>query len=114
VARCPQPDLAECPNLQSVRLSSGIWVVQAKLTALGALAGGNMCGLVTDDTTTVDLAAPLQADINNNFARFSLAAVITLDEPARVALRCSEFGPLDLSVFNLDLIATSVDEVVSS
>jgi hypothetical protein len=114
VPRCPQLDLAECPNLHSVLLSSGSWVVQAKLTALGALGGGNRCGLVTGDTTTVDLAAPLQAEISNNLARFSLAAVITLDEPARVALRCAEFGPLELTVFNLDLIAISVDKVVSS
>jgi hypothetical protein len=46
-----------------VLLSSRSGVVHEKLTALGALAGGNRCGLVTGDTTTVDLAAPLQAEI---------------------------------------------------
>ena len=111
--RCTEDDLADCPNLQSVQLSRGSWVVQAKLTAFGDLAG-NQCGLVTGDTTTVDLVRPVQSEINNRNARFSLAAVVTLDEPARVALRCSKAGPPDFTVANLDLIAISVDEAVSS
>jgi hypothetical protein len=113
VPRCTEPDLADCPDLQSVLLSKGSWVVQAKLTAFGDLAG-NQCGLVTGDTTTVDLVRPVQPEITNRVARFSLAAVVTLDEPARVALRCAKVGPPDFTVANLDLIATSVDEVVSS
>ena len=106
-------DLADCPNLQSVQLSRGSWAVQAKLTAFGDLAL-NMCGLVTGDTTTVDLVRPVQAEITNRNARWPLAAVVTLDEPARVALRCSnKFGPPDFTVANLDLIAISVDKAVS-
>jgi hypothetical protein len=57
---------------------------------------------------------PVQPEITNRVARFSLAAVVTLDEPGRVALRCAKVGPPDFTVANLDLIATSVDEVVSS
>ena len=68
------------------------WVVQAKLTAFGDVAD-NQCGLVTGDTTTVDLVRPVQAEITYRVARFSLAAVVTLDEPATVALRCSKVGP---------------------
>ena len=80
VPRCTEPDLADCPNLQSVLLSRGSWVVQAKLTAFGDVAD-NQCGLVTGDTTTVDLVRPVQSEITNRAARFSLAAVVTLDEP---------------------------------
>ena len=107
-------DLADCPNLQSVLLSRGSWAVQAKFTAFGDLAL-NMCGLVTGDTTTVDLVRPVQLEITNRVARWPLAAVVTLDEPARVALRCTnKFGPPDFTVANLDLIAISVDKAVSS
>ena len=43
----------------------------------------------------------------------SLADVITVEEPTRVAVRCSEFAPGDLDVLNLKLTAISVDEVVT-
>ena len=56
---------------------------------------------------------PVQAEITNRVARFSLAAVVTLDEPATVALRCSRVGPPDFELANLDLIAVSVDKAVS-
>ena len=85
--------------------------MQAKFTAFGALFPFNKCGLVADDTTTTDEATPLAAP-GANTMQVSLADVITVEEPTRVAVRCSEFGPADLEVLNLKLVAISVDDVV--
>jgi hypothetical protein len=110
VARCLEIDLADCPNVQSVLLTSGNWAVQAKFTAFGTLGPINKCGLVADDTTTIDEATPIAA-LGSNVMQVSLADVITVEEPTRVGVRCSEFGP-EMEVLNLKLTAISVDEVV--
>ena len=112
MARCASLDLLDCQNVQSVLLTRGSWVVQAKFTAFGTLFPFNKCGLVVDDTTTTDEATPL-ATPGANTMQVSLADVITVEEPTRVAVRCSEFGPGDLDVLNLKLAAISVDEVVT-
>ena len=67
----------------------------------------NKCGLVADDATTID-----ETPAGAGGLQISLADVITVEEPTRVGVRCSEFGPTDLDVFNLKLTAISVDEVV--
>ena len=94
--------------MQSVLLTAGSWVVQAKFTAFGTLGPLNACGLVADDTTTTDQATPLAA-LGSNTMQVSLADVITVEEPTRVAVRCSEFGPGILDVLDLKLAAISVD-----
>jgi hypothetical protein len=109
---CPSINLTVCENVQSVLLTAGSWVVQAKLTAFGTLGPGNMCGLVADDTTTTDKATPLPGAAGANTAHVSLADVITVEEPTRVAVRCSEFGLGDMEVLDLKLVAISVDDVV--
>ena len=94
--------------MQSVLLTSGSWVVQAKFTAFPGLGLVNTCGLVADDTTTVDATS-----VGTGGPQVSLADVITVEEPTRVAVRCSEFGPQELDLLNLKLTAISVDEVVT-
>jgi hypothetical protein len=107
VPQCLDLDLPECPNVQSVLLTSGSWVVQAKFTVFPGLGLINKCGLVAGDATTVDATS-----VGIGGQQVSLADVLTVEGPTRVAVRCSELGPTDLDVFNLKLIATSVDEVV--
>jgi hypothetical protein len=111
VATCPSLDLTACQNVQSVLLTAGSWVVQAKFTAFGTLGPLNLCGLVADDATTIDKASPLAA-LGSNTMQVSLADVITVEEPTRVAVRCAEFAPGDLEVLDLKLAAISVDDVV--
>ena len=82
-------DLIECPNVQSVLLTAGSWVVQAKFTAFGTLARSTTCGLVADDTTTTD-AGDAPATLGSDGMQVSLADVITVEEPTRVAVRCTE------------------------
>ena len=108
VATCASLDLTDCSNVQSVLLTAGSWVVQAKFTAFPGLGFINKCGLVSDDATTVD-----ETTIGAGGPQVSLADVITVEDPTRVAVRCSEFGPQELEVFNLKLTAISVDAVVT-
>ena len=110
VAACPSVDLVDCPNVQSVLLTRGSWAVQAKFTAFGTLGPFNACGLVSDDATTIDKATPLS--VGATVQQVPLADVITVEEPTRVALRCSEFPGGDLEVLDLKLVAISVDDVV--
>ena len=112
VPLCESFDLTDCENVQSVLLTRGSWVVQAKFTAFGVLAPFNKCGLVVDDTTTADVADPLTNGFGSNVQHVALADVITVEGPTRVAVRCSEFQPGDLEVLNLKLAAISVDDVV--
>lgn len=110
VASCPSIDLTDCQNVQSVLLTEGNWAVHAKFTAFGALGIGNACGLVVDDASVADHVSPL-ATPGANTMQVSLADVITVAEPTRVAVRCSEFVG-DLELLSLKLVAISVDEVV--
>jgi hypothetical protein len=63
---------------------------------------------VEDDATTVD-----ETTVGAGGPQISLADVTTVDNPTRVAVRCSELGPGELELFNLKLVATSVDSVVT-
>jgi hypothetical protein len=112
VDSCASTDLTDCENVQSVLLTAGSWAVQAKFTAFGNMGPLAVCGLVADDTTTVDEAAPLTNGANSNVQHVSLADVITVAEPTRVAVRCTEFLPGDIELLDLKLVAISVDDVV--
>ena len=115
VAECPSLDLRECPNVQSVLLTAGSWAVQAKFTASGAVGPFSGCGLVSGDTTTIDEAAPLSNEPGSGVVHVSLADVLTVEAPTRVAVRCANLGigNLALELENLKLTAMSVDEIVS-
>ena len=53
VPTCSEFDLLDCPNVQSVLLTAGSWVVQAKFTAFG-VGVFSTCGLIAGDTTRSD------------------------------------------------------------
>lgn len=105
VPDCSEIAPFECPNVQSILLTRGSWLVQAKFGIQGPRGLGNHCGLVAGDRTTVDEVTTL-----GNVG--SLADVLTIEAPTRVAVRCTEIGA-DLTLANLKLSAASVDEVVA-
>jgi hypothetical protein len=103
VPACDAPSLIECPNLQSILVTTGSWLMQAKFAVTGPLAA-NRCGLVVGDAGAIDLAIPLTANV-------SLTDVLTVDGPTRVALRCKEILG-DVTLSHVKLTALAVDEVV--
>jgi hypothetical protein len=109
---CSPFDLADCPNLDSVLVTRGTWLVQAKFTVLGAIGLGNKCALVADDTTTLDEASVLGVSgAGFDTENVSLADVHTVEAPTRIAVRCTELVG-DVTVRDLKLTALAVDTVV--
>ena len=104
---CSEFDLLDCPNVQSVLLTAGSWVVHSKFSAAGAVGLSSTCGLITGDTTRSD-----DAVVGSVGEHVSLSDVITVEGPTRVAVRCTGLGS-DLTLDNLRLVAISVDEVVT-
>jgi hypothetical protein len=104
VPACDETAPFECPNVQSILVTSGSWLVQAKFTGTGSPAPGfDRCALVAGDNTTIDEAT----DVTGNV---SLADVLTVDGPTRVALRCTELFALTLS--DVKLTALAADEAI--
>ena len=103
VPNCSEAAPFECPNVQSLLVTRGSWLVQAKFTASDA-QGFNRCALVAADTTTIDDATSLAGNV-------VLTDALTVTEPTRVALRCTELLPLTLR--DLKLTALAVDEAIA-
>jgi hypothetical protein len=102
VPDCSEGAPFECPNVQSILVTSGSWLVQAKFTASDQL-GFDRCALVADDTTTIDDTTALDGNV-------LLTDVLTVTEPTRVALRCTELLPLTLS--DVKITALAADEAI--
>ena len=108
VPDCSELAPFECPNVQSILLIRGSWLVQAKFTISGprGLGNGNRCGLIAGDRTTLD-----EVTTAGNVG--ALTDVLTVEAPTRVAVRCTESLGADLTLGNLTLSAVSGDEVVA-
>ena len=102
VPDCSEGAPFECPNVQSLLVTRGSWLIQAKFTASDEL-GFHRCALVAADTTTIDETTALTGNV-------LLTDVLTVTGPTRVALRCTELLPLTLS--NLKLTALAADEAI--
>ena len=107
VPSCSELDLLECPNVQSVLLTAGSWVVHSKFTASGGVGLSSTCGLIAGATTRSD-----DALVGAVGEHVSLSDVITVEGPTRVAVRCTGLAS-DLTLDNLRLVAISVDDVVT-
>jgi hypothetical protein len=92
--------------VQSILLTRGSWLVQGKFNILGPRGIDNSCALVADDRTTID-----ELTVAGNVG--SLADVLTVEDPTRVALRCTESLGADLTLRNVKLTALKVDEVIA-
>jgi hypothetical protein len=115
VAECDQIlGLTACPNLGSIRLPPGNWLVQAKFTVVGFFGFNNRCGLVQSDTTTIDQASELGTGVNFSDEQIALSAVVTTapnHASTIVAVRCNENPDDDLRTINGKLTALQVATV---
>jgi hypothetical protein len=105
--------LTACPNLGSIRLPAGNWLVQAKFTLVGFFGFNNRCGLVQSDTTTIDQASELGTGENFSDEQIALSAVVTTTHAGStiVAVRCNENPDDDLRTINGKLTALQVATV---
>lgn len=93
VPHCESTLVTACPNLMSLRLTSGSWLVQATFGLSGDFGTNNHCGLVQDDFITADEAAMVGDRPSWTSEQMALSAVVTIAPdagPQRVALRCNE------------------------
>jgi hypothetical protein len=102
VPDCGEGAPFECPNVQSIVVTRGSWLVQAKFTASDA-QGFHQCALVAGDTTTIDDTTSLDGNV-------LLTDALTVSGPTRVALRCTELLPLTLN--DVKLTALAADEAI--
>jgi hypothetical protein len=105
--------LTACPNLGSIHLPAGNWLVQAKFTVVGFFGFNNRCGLVQSDTTTIDQASELGSGVNFGDEQIALSAVVTTTHvgSTTVAVRCNENPDDDLRTINGKLTALEVATV---
>jgi hypothetical protein len=115
VPECDQRlGLTACPNLMSIHLPAGNWLVQAKFTVVGFFGFNNRCGLVQSDTTTIDQASELGSSGSFGDEQIALSAVVTTAPhvaSTTVALRCNENPDDDLRTINGKLTALQVATV---
>ena len=105
--------LTTCSNIASVSLGSGNWLVQAKLTLVGAPFGlADRCGLVQGalfDPEVVDEASSLGLDVFMGSDQVALADVVQTTGITTVAVRCTEDDDAFLIARDVKLTALQVD-----
>ena len=110
-AVCAGP-LEFCPNLASISLPEGRWLVQAKFSVLGFLGLGITCGLVESDTTTLDSAHNVGLGTENfGSEQVSLMDVMTTTpgvESTTVAVRCTQ-DEVTQNLSQADMVLTAVE-----
>jgi hypothetical protein len=112
VPHCDSGNYMACPNLLSVRLTPGSWLVQSTFGLDGDPIGMNShCGLVLNDFIPVDEAAVLGGSPGWSSEQMALSGVATIapeDGPQRVALRCNERDDASLELNWAKLTALEV------
>ena len=116
LASCDDDDdgsFANCPNITSINLPAGRWLVQAKFGLFGGFGlFGSRCGLVQSDTTTIDVASRLGfgLSLSQGTERVSLTDVLTTApnvDSTVVSVRCFE-ELANLEVIDVVLSAVEV------
>jgi hypothetical protein len=87
-------DILDCPNLASIQLPEGRWLVQTRFTINGEFGHSDFCALVQSNTTPIDFATNVGAGTTGfGSEQVSLMAVVTTpagDALTTVAARCDE------------------------
>lgn len=116
VPHCDATIVTACPNLISVRLTSGSWLVQATFGLEGDFGTTNHCGLVQDDFRMSDEAAVVGDRPSWSSEQMALSGVVTIEPdagPQRVALRCNEHDDESLDVNWAKLTALELSSVTA-
>ena len=110
----------DCPNITSISLPAGRWLVHAKFSLIGSFGiSGSRCALVHSDTTTMDVAGGLGfgAGLGSfDSEQVSLSDVLTTApnvDSTVVAVRCSEHSFADLEAKDVALTAVEVKPVTA-
>jgi hypothetical protein len=110
----------DCPNITSLILPAGRWLVHAKFSLVGSFGiSGSRCALVQSDTTTIDLASNLGfgAGLGSfDSEQVSLTDVLTTApsvDSTVVAVRCAEKFFADLEASDVVLTAVEVKPVTA-
>ena len=118
LASCDDDDgsFANCPNITSINLPAGRWLVQAKFGLVGGFGlFGSRCGLVQSDTTTIDVASRLGfgLSLSQGTERVSLTDVLTTApnvDSTVVSVHCFE-ELANLEVIDVVLSAVEVKPI---
>ena len=116
VPHCDSGNYMACPNLLSLRLTSGSWLVQSTFGLAGDLGTNNHCGLVLDDFIPIDEAAVVGDRPSWSSDQMALSGVATIAPdagPQRVALRCNERDDESVELNWAKLTAIEVSSVAA-